>query len=171
MKIFKKNVSLLIIIKKNEKVIEKRMKNNLNKLDVQRSFWRANNINALGWAFYYVNDNKEVNVIALQTMCCIICHNNPVLNLNPKTKARKGLIIFNTINGIVALRKHVNSNHFNVFLKFEKMNCPLKEEERQPSKNRPKVFLTPYLGFCFLQKKLSRKRMCSKNNFWKTWVF
>ncbi len=109
-------------------------------MHLQRSFWRANNKNALCWAFYCVNDNKKVNAITPQTMCCIICHNNLILNLNPKTQARKGLIIYNTINGIAALRKHVNSGLFNVFLKFEKVNFPLMEEERQPSKNRPKIF-------------------------------
>jgi hypothetical protein len=63
--------------------------NNLKKLHAQRAFWRGNNINALCWAFYCVNDNKEINVTTLQTMCCIFCHNNPILNVNPKTQARK----------------------------------------------------------------------------------
>jgi len=70
-------------------MIEEKMKNNLNKLHAQRSFWKANNINALCWAFYCVNDSKEVNVIAPQTMHGIICHNNPILNLNQKLKLRK----------------------------------------------------------------------------------
>jgi hypothetical protein len=35
------------------------------------------------------------------------------------------------MNAIVALRKHVNSNHFNVLKKIEEVNCPLKEKERQ----------------------------------------
>ncbi len=67
---------------------------------VQRAFWRGNNINALCQAFYCVNDNKEVNAIAPQTMWCILCHNNPILNVNPKTQAKKGLIIYNSFNGI-----------------------------------------------------------------------
>ncbi len=37
--------------------------NNLKKLHAQRVFWRGSNVNALFWAFYCVNDNKEVNVI------------------------------------------------------------------------------------------------------------
>jgi hypothetical protein len=45
----------------------------------------------------------------------IVCHNNPVLNLNPKIQARKGLIIYNTTNGIVALRIHVNLDHYKLF--------------------------------------------------------
>jgi hypothetical protein len=52
------------------------------------------------------------------------------LNLNPKTQARKGLIIYDTINGIATLRKHVNTSHSNVLKKIEEeMNCPLKEKD------------------------------------------
>jgi hypothetical protein len=55
---------------------------------------------ALCWAFYCVNDNKKVNITTPQTICCIICHNNPILNL----KARKGLIIYDTMNAITTLK-------------------------------------------------------------------
>jgi hypothetical protein len=74
----------------------------------------------LCWAFYYVNDNKEVNVIALQTMHFILCHNNPILSVNPKTQARKRLITYNKINGIVALRKHVNLDDSNILKNLKK---------------------------------------------------
>jgi hypothetical protein len=47
-------------------------------------------------------------------MRCNHCHNNPVLNVNPKTQARKGLIIYNSSNGIIALREHVDSDHPNI---------------------------------------------------------
>jgi hypothetical protein len=73
-------------------------------------------------------------------MRCIICHNNPILNINPKTQASKGLIIYNSSNDIIALRKHVNSGCFNILKKFkEEINYPLKEDERQPSKKRSNV--------------------------------
>jgi hypothetical protein len=88
--------------------------NNLKKLHAWRTFWRGNNKNALCWAFNCVNDNKEVNVTTLQTIECNLCHNNPILNVNPKTQTRKGLIIYNTINGIAALREHVNLDHSNI---------------------------------------------------------
>jgi hypothetical protein len=84
---------------------------NCKKLHAQRTFWRGNNINALCWAFYCGNDDKEMNVTTPQTIHCILCHNNPILNVNPKRKLGKGLITYNTTNGIVALRKHINSNH------------------------------------------------------------
>jgi hypothetical protein len=45
----------------------------------------------------------------------IFSYNSLILNLNPKTQVRKGLIIYNTFNGIIALRKHVNVDHFNIF--------------------------------------------------------
>jgi hypothetical protein len=52
-------------------------------------------------------------------MWCILCHNNPILNVNPKMQAMKGVIIYYATNGIAALRKHVNSYHYNIFLKIE----------------------------------------------------
>jgi len=59
-----------------------------------------------------VNDNKNVDVKCLQTLRCIFCYNSPILFCNPKTQARKGLIIYNTTNGITTLKKHVNAKHF-----------------------------------------------------------
>ncbi len=96
--------------------------NNLKKLHAQRKFWRGNKINPLCWVFYCVNNNKEIP----QTMHCIFCHNNPILNVNPKMQTRKGLIIYtnHATNGIVALRKHANLDHSNIFKKFEEeINC------------------------------------------------
>jgi hypothetical protein len=87
---------------------------NLKKLHAQRTFWRKNSKNALCWAFYCVNENKKVNVTIPQTMCCILCHNNPILNVNPKTQARKRLITYNTTNGID------NLNHLNIFFNLKK---------------------------------------------------
>jgi len=91
---------------KNLKNNEKKMKENLRKLHAQGLFWKPSNKNALYWEFYYVNDNKEIDLIAPQVMCCIICYNNLVLNLNSRNEARRGLIIYNTTNGITTLKKH-----------------------------------------------------------------
>ncbi len=89
------------------------------------------------WAFYCVNDNKKVNVTTPQTMHCILCHNNPILNVNPKMQTKKRLIIY---NGIATLRKHVNLDHPNILEKIEEeINCPLRENELQPSKKKPNV--------------------------------
>ncbi len=52
------------------------------------------------------------------------------MNLNPKTQARKGLIIYDTTNGIVTLRKHVNIDHSNVLKKIEEeIYCLSKEKD------------------------------------------
>ncbi len=86
----------------------------MKKLHAQRLFWKPNNLNALYWAFYYVNDSKEVSLTTPQVMHDILCYNNPILNLNPKTQARRRLIIYNITNGITTLIKDVNSDHFNI---------------------------------------------------------
>jgi len=66
-------------------------------------------------------------------MCCIICYNSPIFNLNKKTQARRGFIIYNTITNIIALIKHVTLYHYNIFKKFdEEVNNLLREDERQP---------------------------------------
>jgi hypothetical protein len=121
---------------------------NFEKLYAQRTFWRGNNRNTLCWAFYCLNDNKEVNATTLQTIWCILCHNNPILNVNPKIQTRKGLIIYNSSYGIAALRKHVNSYRLNILQIFEeKNNCPLREmKDNLPKKNQIFI-LIPYLVF------------------------
>jgi hypothetical protein len=50
---------------KNLENNEEKMKENLMKLHAQRLFLKPNSRNALCWAFYCVNDNKEVDLIAL----------------------------------------------------------------------------------------------------------
>jgi hypothetical protein len=115
----------------------------------KRLFQKPNNKNALCWAFYYVNDNKEIDFIVVQVMRCFLCYNSPILNLNPKIQARKGLIIYNKINGITTLRKHVNSNHSNIFFKIEEeMNNPLREDEKQPLKKRQNESSNSIFNFC-----------------------
>jgi hypothetical protein len=136
--------------------------NNLKKLHAQKVFWKRNSKNALCWEFYCVNDNKEVNVRTLQIMHCIVCHKNPILNVNLKIQARKRLITYNTTNDIATLRKHVNSHHFNIFVKFEeKVNCPLRQDETKPSIKRPNISPDSISKF-FVTKEPLRKMMCSE---------
>jgi beta-lactamase class A len=49
-------------------------------------------------------------------MICIFCYDSLILNLNPKIQSKKGLIIYNTTNDIITLRKHVNVNHYIISL-------------------------------------------------------
>jgi hypothetical protein len=99
-------------------------------------------------------------------MRCIFCHNDPILNVNPKTQARKTWIIYNSSNGKVPLRKHLN-----ILKTFEEKIIVLwgKMKDNFPKRNQM-FLLIPYLLF-LLQKNLLRKIMCNKSNFWKIWFF
>jgi hypothetical protein len=44
----------------------------LQKLHAQRNFCRRHNRNSLCWAFYHVNDGKEIEVASHQIMRCIL---------------------------------------------------------------------------------------------------
>jgi hypothetical protein len=88
------------------------MKANLRKLNAQKLFW--NQIVKMHYVGHFI-DKREVDLITPQVMHCI-CHNNSILNLNPKTQTRRGLIKYNTTNGIIALRKHVNVGPIFIFI-------------------------------------------------------
>jgi hypothetical protein len=68
----------------------------------------------------------------------IFCYHIFVLFCNPKTQTRKGLILYNTANGITSLKKHVKVNYFIIAKMFEnEMNNPLKGElEKTTCKKR-----------------------------------
>ncbi len=55
---------------------------------------------------------------------------------NPKTQTNKGLISYNTTNGITSLKKHVKVNYFIIAKMFEnEVNNPLRGElEKQIAK-------------------------------------
>jgi hypothetical protein len=81
-------------------------------------------------------------------MHCIFGHNNPVLNLNPKTQTKKRLTIYNTRNDKIALIKHVNVDHFIIIFKIkEEVKNLLREEEKQPTKKRPHIFSSSISNF------------------------
>jgi hypothetical protein len=61
---------------RNPKTNEKNMNENSRKLHAQILFWEPNNKNVLCWAFYCINDNKEIDLIGFQIMHCITCHNS-----------------------------------------------------------------------------------------------
>jgi hypothetical protein len=62
------------------------MKRKLQKLHVQSNFWRRHNINSLCWAFYCVNDGKEIEAASHQVMICILCYDDVVNSPNARTK-------------------------------------------------------------------------------------
>jgi hypothetical protein len=95
------------------------MKNDLKNLHAQRNNWKNHNRNAISWAFYCINNNKELIVKVPQTMRCIFCYNSLVLKFNIKIQTRKGLILYNTSNGIIALK----NMRFHIFVMFFHFTC------------------------------------------------
>jgi hypothetical protein len=120
---------------------EKIMKKNLQKLHTQRKCWRGCNKNSLCWAFYCVNDWKEVEVASYQVMKCILCHDNEVNIPNARTKERKGLITYYTTYGISTHTKHVDAYHSIIVIFFEEEinNETIGIIERQLAKKKPNV--------------------------------
>jgi hypothetical protein len=96
------------------------MKKNLQKLHVQRNFWKGHNRNSLCWAFYCVNDGKEVEATSHQVMKCILCYENVVNIPNARTKEIKGLLTYCKTYGIIALKKHVDAYHFIIVKNLKK---------------------------------------------------
>jgi hypothetical protein len=90
----------------------------------------------LCWSFYCVNENAKVELESTQIMRCILCHQELVIGINPRTQVRKILIFYYKTNGITSLKRHVDANHILITRMFEKeVNYLLKRrEERQPAK-------------------------------------
>ncbi len=79
--------------------------------------------------YFLVNDNKDVDVNALKSWGIYIFYNSFVLFCNPKTQTKKGLILYNTTNGITSLKKHVKVNYSIIAKMFEnEVNNPLRGE-------------------------------------------
>jgi hypothetical protein len=90
-------------------------------------------------------------------MRCIFCYVNLFLISNVKTEARKGLILYNSANGIIALKKHVYANHGRIAKIFEKItNLIKKPYERQLAKKRPHINRTTIFNF-FITKDFYKK--------------
>jgi hypothetical protein len=147
------------------------MEENIRKLQIQKTMWKSDSINSLCWVFLCVNDNKDVDVKCPHTMRCIICYNSPILFCNPKTQARKGLIIYNTTNGITTLKKKVNANDFIIAKMFEKEinNLVRREVEKQLAK-KIQIHLTMQLFIFLLPKNLPKRTICSRKCLLKVWA-
>jgi len=63
-----------------------------------------------------------VDVNYFQLMRDIFCYASPILISNAKTQARKGLLLYNSANGIIALKKHVYADHYRIAKIFEEKN-------------------------------------------------
>jgi len=105
-----------------------------------------------------VNDGKKVEAASHQVMICILCYDNVVNIHNVRIKEIKGLITYYKTYGIIALKKHVDADHFIIVKKIEKEinNEPIRTVERQPTKKWQNVPTTVILLF-FCYKKTFQK--------------
>ncbi len=62
-----------------------------------------------------------------QLMRCIFYDASPILITNAKIQAKKGLILYNNLNGIVVFKKYVYVNHCTIAKIFKEVNNLLKE--------------------------------------------
>jgi hypothetical protein len=74
-------------------------------LHAQRKIWQPHGRLSLCWSFYCVNDNTQIDLENTQIKHCIFCYQEPVIGINLKTQARKGLISYYKTNGITFLKK------------------------------------------------------------------
>ncbi len=104
-------------------------------MHAQRKIWQPHGRLSLCWSFYCVNDNVEIELENIQIMRCILCYQEPIIGINSRTQARKGLIYYYKTNGITS-QKHVDVEHIVIAKLFEeKVNSLLKgREERQPAR-------------------------------------
>jgi len=73
---------------------------NLQRLHLQRLFWKPKDRNAICWVFYVVNDNKSMDGRVFQVMKCNLCYKTPML-YNPRTKLKKRDINFEKTCGCI----------------------------------------------------------------------
>jgi hypothetical protein len=125
----------------------------------------------LCWSFYCVNDNTKIDLENTQIIRCILSNQEPIIGINSRTQARKGLISYYKTNRITSLKKHVNVEHVVIAKMFEgDVNFFLKgKEERQPIK-KIKLCLVGQFKKKILSKIPSSKEDVPQKKFEKTWA-
>jgi hypothetical protein len=120
-----------------------------------------------------VNDGKKVEGASHQVMKCILCYVNLVNVPNPRTKERKDFKTYYKTYGIIALKKHVDANHFIIAKKIEEeINNGITESvERQLAKIKAKCLRKCNFWF-FCCKITFQKGWCvAKRTFCKALAF
>jgi hypothetical protein len=152
---------------------EQIIKKNLQRLHVQRKNWKGHNIIFLCWAFYCVNDGKEVEATSHQVMRCILCYDNVVNILNARIKERKGLITCYKTYDIIVIKKHVDVDHFIIAKKFEEEinNEIIESVEREPTKKRPNVLASAIFVVFVVKEPFKKDDVQQKDFFARPWPF
>jgi hypothetical protein len=96
-----------------------------------------------------VNDGKEVERVSHQVMRCILCYVDLVDDPNPRTKKSKYFKTYYKTYDIIALKKHVDVDHFIIAKKIEEEinNGITKNVEKQIAKKRPNVLGSEFFYF------------------------
>ncbi len=101
--IMEENVNVQTKTSKNpQNEREQEMQINLKKLQAQRKSQKPHGRLSLCWNFYRVNDNAKVDLKNTQIMCYIICYQEPIIRINLKIQAKKGLIFYYKTNRITS---------------------------------------------------------------------
>jgi hypothetical protein len=85
----------------------------LETMKKQSIWWKPHQRTSPTWAFFKINDNKQVDLKQSQVVQSIVCHRqiaSPEI-LALCTRCCKGLIAYNKCNGILAMTKHVEQDH------------------------------------------------------------
>jgi len=74
----------------------------------------------LCWGVFCVNDYEKVDLENTQMMHCMLCYQNLVIRINPRTQVRKALFFYYKKNKIFKNKKHVDVEHTLIAKRFEK---------------------------------------------------
>ncbi len=78
-------------------------------------------MNAICWAFYCVNDGKDLDGGSPQIFkMYVFLHQSCACSYSKHKRKKKGLITYYETYGITTLKKHVDANHFLIFKKNKK---------------------------------------------------
>ncbi len=82
--------------------------------------WKPHSHLSLSWAFFKVNNNQPIDLDANQIMGCIIYHNQVCSreSLALCMRCYKGFNTYYKVNGIIAMKKHVEDEHVTLLGKY-----------------------------------------------------
>jgi len=144
------------------------MEKNLRTLHIQRKIWKGHTRNAICWAFYYANDDKESDPRNPQVMRCQFCYNSLVHAFNLNKKKKKRLKTY----GLTTFKKHVDNDHAIIVKKIdEKVKLVKGLIERTICKNKNECFKKCNISVFFLLKIPFKRMMNNKKTFCRTLIF
>ena len=84
-------------------------------LKANQAMWTSHHQVSLVWTFFQLKNNKQVDASKAKTMRCVLCHptvlNESISTSNHRTRAKKGIVVYNATHSSTSLRKHVDHAH------------------------------------------------------------